>query len=36
MQVAVKIMRSSPIGRLNRGLGNTDTGTVDACFVGTG
>ena len=23
MQVAVKIMKSSPIGRLNRGFGNT-------------
>ena len=25
MQVAVKIMKSSPIGRLNRGFGNTGT-----------
>ena len=25
MQAAVKIIKSSPIGRLNRGFGNTDS-----------
>ena len=32
MQAAVKIIKSSPIGRLNPGFGNTDYGKVVPLF----